>query len=96
MTCGNGKQISTRKIIQQALNGGLECEGKDTKTKPCKHKKCKGWMIQMKIYSTFWIAILRKISKFLTARYIDIYFSVYYHTKLKHFDEDDNDPTNEG
>ena len=48
MTCGNGKQISTRKIIQQALNGGLECEGDETKTKPCKLKKCKGNLIQMK------------------------------------------------
>ena len=42
VTCGNGKHISTRKVIQQALNGGLECEGEDTKTKPCKLKKCKG------------------------------------------------------
>ena len=42
VTCGKGKQTSARTVIQPALNGGIECEGNATKTKPCEHKKCKG------------------------------------------------------
>ena len=42
VTCGKGKQTSTRKILQEAKHGGKECEGDLTKSKPCENKKCKG------------------------------------------------------
>ena len=40
---------------------------------------------------------LNSCATYLKSITLNMYiFSVYYHTKLKQFDDDDNDPTNEG
>jgi len=39
--CGGGTQNSTRKKKQEALNGGKECSGSDTKSQPCNTDHCK-------------------------------------------------------
>ena len=51
-------------------------------------------VISNKSYILQCVKFMCNLSKFNDTRHV--YFSVYYHTKLKHFDEDENDPANEG
>lgn len=39
-SCGGGQRIKERKMLQQALNGGLECQGAPAEVHPCNVEVC--------------------------------------------------------
>ena len=46
-TCGGGEMISNRTILQQALDGGQECEGNELKIEKCNETPCPGTSINV-------------------------------------------------
>ena len=41
-TCGGGKKTSKRKIITEAIGGGKDCDGDNTKVESCNEQPCPG------------------------------------------------------
>ena len=44
VTCGGGTQSGTRRVIQQAANGGMPCSGLSRATRTCNTEDCPGLM----------------------------------------------------
>ena len=42
VTCGNGTEVANRIKMTEAKNGGKECDGNTTVTRPCVNTPCPG------------------------------------------------------
>ena len=42
LTCGGGMRTSSRTIVEEAMNGGKECVGKNVRAEKCSTKPCPG------------------------------------------------------
>ena len=42
VSCGEGTKFATRRIVQNAINGGNECIGKSKQVTPCNLGACPG------------------------------------------------------
>ena len=47
VTCGDGTKFATRKIVQNAVNGGNECLGDSKKVTPCNLGPCPGTEVHL-------------------------------------------------
>ena len=45
VTCGGGTQSGTRRVIQQAANGGRPCSGPSRATRTCNSEDCPGFAV---------------------------------------------------